>query len=668
MLLTSAGLATTPYIPLGLNYTEWGPYVAATGGIAGAAQHIWADNSGALYILSLCATGASSCLTKLSADGATIVWQKTLAFTTDATAMAVDPNGGVYLSVPNGNTLAVEKLGLDGSVLWTTQGAGGLIAVDATGRVFAAGLPCGDSPGLRACVIRLNTSGAIDATFPNMPLSPTALAVDPTGSYIALLDGAYEPEAVPQYSLAWLTPGSTTWLAANPPLSTISPGFAVAPNGDMVVYGSDIDGNRSLQRISPTGAVVFSEAIPSQMLIVAIPVVPPGNLALDAAGNAYITEYTGAFPILSKNSLAPCVTAWLGVYAPDGSALQITYLPGATNLPWGGSNTIFVYLYGLVAVGPGGAVFVLDSADTTFTPTQTGPFPQFPYGTQSGSSAFYSLSPNANAQTLPLSCVANAASFSTGAVAPGEEVALYGNNLGPQQGVQTSGTLQSPFPTQAAGVEVTFDGTPAPLLWMQDSQVNVAVPWSVAGPTTQICVTYNNVKTNCLTWPVAQAAPGVFTVDGVHAVALNQDGTLNSASNPAPPNTIVSVWATGLGPITPPQPDGSLVASPLPVNAYPVTLQGTRCLVSCGGPGPFDVHPATPATGYRSGLVPLSSPAPITYAGPAPLLIAGTSQINFNASIVSLAPPGGGFPLAAPWVIAVQTPSGGVVSNSFLIY
>jgi len=85
----------------------------------------------------------------------------------------------------------------------------------------------------------------------------------------------------------------------------------------------------------------------------------------------------------------------------------------------------------------------------------------------------------------------------------------------------------------------------------------------VAGPTTQVCVTYNNAKTNCLALPVAEAAPGVFTVDGTYAAAVNQDGSVNSAANPAPPNSIVSIYATGLGPINPPQADGSLVGLPL---------------------------------------------------------------------------------------------------------
>jgi uncharacterized protein (TIGR03437 family) len=113
---------------------------------------------------------------------------------------------------------------------------------------------------------------------------------------------------------------------------------------------------------------------------------------------------------------------------------------------------------------------------------------------------------------------------------------------------------------------------------------------------------------------VTQFAPGVFTVDGTHAAALNQDGTINSASNPAAPNSIVSIWATGLGRITPAQPDGSLAGSPLPINATQV-LMGNYC----GGGPPFGA-PTSFCTG------------PTTYAGPAPLLIAGTVQVNFEVA------------------------------------
>jgi uncharacterized protein (TIGR03437 family) len=645
LLTSAAAWATTPGFLLGINYSEWGPYLAI-----GNTQQIAADGSGALYVLSQCTqsdTGyGPSCLAKYAADGKTPVWQNKLGVY--VVAMAVDTNGGVYLIPLPASANAphlIEKLGADGTaVLWSTAVPGaGALAVDATGRVFTiSASSVGASSPVEYSVIRLNTAGMIDVTFPNLPEVdgiPNYIAVDPTGSdilvaynYQTFLD-AYEMNPINNF--VRIGPNNATWLTFSTPQGALAPAIAVAANGDAVIYGTDLKGNRWLQRVDPTGAVVFTKAIPSQTEPATSNEEAPASLALDDAGNAYITSYTGAYGTPVRKSLAFCGSAWLGVYAPDGSVLQITYLPGA-------SSTLFAF--GTVVIG-GSHVFVLDVADSTFTPTQTGPFPQYPYGPQysPASLALYNLSPNPGAQTVPLACAVSAASFLMNVpVAPGELLALYGNSLGPAQGVQPTATLETPFPTQAGGTDVTFDGTPAPLVWVQDSQVNVAVPWSVTGPTTQICVTYNNVRTNCLTEPVQEFAPGVFTVDGLHAAALNQDGTVNSASNPAPPGSIVSIWTTGTGPISPEQPDGSLVGSPLPVNAYPAAV-GHLYEAGIGGPAYF-------------------APYPNAYAGPAPLLIAGTAQFNFQV--------GGNESSSTYFVLGANTTSefGVPTSNTFLIY
>jgi uncharacterized protein (TIGR03437 family) len=125
-----------------------------------------------------------------------------------------------------------------------------------------------------------------------------------------------------------------------------------------------------------------------------------------------------------------------------------------------------------------------------------------------------------------------------------------------------------------------------------------------------VCVAYNGVKTNCLSWPVVQSAPAVFTVDGVYAAALNQDGSINTADNPAAPGSIVSIFATGLGAISPAQADGSLVGLPLPNNVLPV---GVEAQWATGVP-------------FHPGIASFD----VTYAGPAPFLVAGVSQINFK--------------------------------------
>jgi uncharacterized protein (TIGR03437 family) len=102
----------------------------------------------------------------------------------------------------------------------------------------------------------------------------------------------------------------------------------------------------------------------------------------------------------------------------------------------------------------------------------------------------------------------------------------------------------------------------------------------------------------------------LLSSDGVHALALNQDRSVNSASNPAAVGSIVSVFATGLGPIAPPLADGTLVGFPLPTNVLPISVGFT-----VGNP-PFGAT--------------ISNRFEVTYAGPAPYLVTGTSQINFK--------------------------------------
>jgi uncharacterized protein (TIGR03437 family) len=219
------------------------------------------------------------------------------------------------------------------------------------------------------------------------------------------------------------------------------------------------------------------------------------------------------------------------------------------------------------------------------------------------------LSTATPALPIPLACVGNAASSNAGDIAPGEIVSLFGQGIGPAQGVQPDVSPRGGFPMRLANTLVTFDGTPAPLIYVQDGQINAIAPWRLtAGRTTNICVSYNGAAASCIQRAVVAAAPGVFTTDGTHAAALNQDGTVNSPSNPAKAGSIVSIFATGLGPLTPAPSDGAILDAPLPANVLPVMA-------------------ATIIGGIAFSLVGV----PVQYAGPAPLEVAGVSQINFTA-------------------------------------
>lgn len=593
ILLGARIVAAGSAFQLGVSYSEWLPFSANSG------AQLATDPSGAAYFLSTTLQNnvAQSTVTKLSSDGKTVVWQNQLGF--GASAFAVDPLGGVYVAStrPDSQTPAyIAKLNAGGSGLaWqisvgVTQSPV-LIAPDSQGRVyFAATSSVNES---QATVGRINAAGsAIDftTTFNGMYLS--SIAVDSSGASYVSGEAENAQATTVGFLARFASDGSAgyyTVLAAS-----AAETVAVDANGDVTLLGYGV-----LQRIGSNGVVTLT-----------IPLgIAAGAFAVDAAGNAYLAEVTNQL-YHPKNSLATCgfdpatplssYSQLLEVIDSAGNILQATYLPGGNNL---GSP--------LLAVTPNGTVLIAAIAGPGFTPTQNGPFT----AGSAGSMFLSKLSPtaaSAPSPTFALTCAGSSASLILGAISPGELVSLFGNGLGPQQGIQLQPAAPTPYPTQAANVDVTFDGTPAPLLWVQDGQINAVVPWSVAaGGNTKICATYNNVTANCLTLPVVAATPAVFMADDRYAAALNQDGSYNTADNPAAPGSIVSVWATGLGPITPAQADGAPIGLPLPVNNLTFSVEAVYLL------GPH-------------GVVEEDVPFSVQYAGPAPTLVAGVSQINFQ--------------------------------------
>jgi uncharacterized protein (TIGR03437 family) len=77
-----------------------------------------------------------------------------------------------------------------------------------------------------------------------------------------------------------------------------------------------------------------------------------------------------------------------------------------------------------------------------------------------------------------IGCVLDGADFMhTGPVAPSQILSIFGANLGPSPGVAAAGGSAASL----AGVTATFDGNSAPLLYVSSSQINIAVPNAVVG-------------------------------------------------------------------------------------------------------------------------------------------------------------------------------------------
>jgi uncharacterized protein (TIGR03437 family) len=609
----------------------------ATGSINGVARaNAGTDSQGNLYVLvtglvpgvpkpGSIFTGANwgAYLQKLAPAGDKIVYQTMLS--SPVNTMAVDSAGNTYLAGGN----SVEKLSADGTtVLYqTTIGGQSLalvaVALDESGRIYVTGqVNAGDlpvTPGAfqqtapgsdpNGFVVRLKANGAIDYATYLLEGLPAGIAVDQSGS--AFVTGVYFA-GVSSYLTRLAPDGSGLIYSTITGEKYSTAGFVAVDAADNAVVALDNAGGAgvSVIRFNPQGTgVVFSKTLPG---------VSPAGLAVDSAGDTYVTFTSMDANFPTKNTLASCTNAGsalavsgaLVVLDGAGALLQSTYLPGA----WQPA--------GLLLTGAS-TVYAFHVPNTAYAP---------PY---IGFLAVTRLSRKASAQVQQLACVGNAAGYDGAEIAPGEIVSLFGSGLGPSAGTQPHVDIAIGFPSQLANVQVTFNGTPAPLLYVQDSQINAVAPWSLqAGQTAQVCVLYNGAPTNCVTEQIAAADPGVFTVDGYHAAALNEDGTLNSAAHPATVGSTVSIFATGLGPIGPPQPDGAVVGFPLPANLLPVTVQS----------------------------YPSESLLTVTYAGPAPFAVAGLTQINFKVDRSEA----GSVP--AVQALAVGLPVGQAVSNGFVVY
>jgi uncharacterized protein (TIGR03437 family) len=199
-----------------------------------------------------------------------------------------------------------------------------------------------------------------------------------------------------------------------------------------------------------------------------------------------------------------------------------------------------------------------------------------------------------------LTGIANAgATTVSGRVAPGEIVSIYGVRLGPTTGAGLRLDADGRVATSLAGVQVLFDGRPAPLVYVSDTQINAIAPFEIASKaSTTVQVVTQSGFSPPLTLTVVPADPGLFRSPTGWVAALNQDGTINSDENPAWPDSIIALYLNGAGLLDPLPADGSVAGAALAKPVLPVSVT-------------FD-----------------NVPAEILYAGAAPGLVAGVLQIN----------------------------------------
>jgi uncharacterized protein (TIGR03437 family) len=212
--------------------------------------------------------------------------------------------------------------------------------------------------------------------------------------------------------------------------------------------------------------------------------------------------------------------------------------------------------------------------------------------------------------TAPLPTVtqiSNAASYTSGAISPGEVITIFGTAIGPTTPVQLTLTGTGTVSNNIGNVQVLVNGIACPLIYVSSTQVSAVVPYAISiFQTAQVYVTFLGQSSNAIQETVATTAPGIFTANssgtGPGAI-LNQNSSVNSPSNPAAKGSVVTLYLTGEGQTSPAGITGSV----------------TQALAA----PPYTPSPLLPVAVLIDGI-----PAAIQFAGEAPGIVAGVMQVN----------------------------------------
>ncbi|MGC9948249.1 MAG: hypothetical protein ABSF64_17935 [Bryobacteraceae bacterium] len=571
------------------------PIAAATDGQGNLVIVGTADATGFPIVAPLfpSATGTSAFIVKIDSQLQGIVFSTLLGNQSNANAVTLDATGNIYLVGSTTSPSFPITLGA-----YHTQAAGAFVVeISPNGDDLLLSTQFGGSAvtcvGGSACIgvvahtsataVAVDSAGGIvfagNTTAVDLPVTPGALGpictclYDAGSGFIAKLSpggGQLAWSTFLNATSARISPASlgiaalALDAAGNVLVGGGAPGFqTTAATPEPVLPGGAQYGG-FLAKLNASGTqLIWSTYMGGDLSGLGITAQVAG-IAVNAGGQVAFTGNSDPGLLPAFPGVAGFGNTYAGWLSADGSALQALYV-GPDNAT--GQALVVTPSGNMATAGQVGSVWIE-------TPG-VGP----------------SLFGTGNAASGPVS----------GLVAPYELISLYGAALGPETPL-TGEVANDAFTSSLGGYTVTFDGIPAPLLYLGPTQINAIVPSEIRGQDfTHLQILTPTGTVDGPTLALRQAQPYIFqnSATGLSA-ALNQDGTLNSQQNPAKLGSIVTVFGTG---------------------GEPMYL------------GDGEIVPPGPAAGFN---VPVSILAggldslEVDYAGDAPGLVAGVMQINFR--------------------------------------
>ena len=557
-------------------------------------------------------SGGSGFIVKFSGDGATILYSTYFGGTLGSSsiaAIATDSKGNLYLTgatyapdfpvtpgLPDGRgrvafpvyqgAFVAELSAAGDKVLFGGLLVGAALTADASSDLCRAQ---GNYRSTAGVGIAVDASGnayvAGNTNTIDLPATSGTLLKQGVGAFVAKISSggagigyltyldATDNCSFPVDSLSAIAvdAAGNAYLAG----STVDPKFPVTPGSAQPVFGGEgmFGGDAFIAMLKPDGS-----ALGWATFLGGADADEAHSMAVDAAGVAWVTGTTASANFPNANGWSSGMDFLVGVNR-SGSALVY-----AARYPKGGVAQA-------VALGPAPGLLVVAGSSGIVATISTSSPP---------SPRIFGITSVAGARLTPVFVRGQGASL-TGRIAPGELISIYGPHIGPATPVQATFNTAGFLPTTLSGVSVTIGGVPAPVLYASDSQIDVVVPIGSPAGLSDIAVTSATPRLRVMKVP---AAPAIFLNPDGTAAALNQDGTINSLRNPAPGGSIISIWVTGTGANFFPLADGQMANS-----------ANNNCL-ACQILFFVSVSPVTPQ-----------------YAGNAPGIVAGVTQINVRLPI-----------------------------------
>jgi uncharacterized protein (TIGR03437 family) len=556
--------------------------------------------------------GGSGFIVKFSPDGATILYSTYFGGTLGSSriaAIATDSKGNLYLTgatyapdfpvtqgLPDGRgkvaypvyqgAFVTELSAAGDKVLFSGLLVGAALTADASSDLCRAQGNYRSTAGVGIAVDAAgNAYLAGNTNTIDLPATSGTLLKQGVGAFVAKINSggtgvgyltyldATDNCSFPVDSLSAIAvdAAGNAYLAG----STVDPKFPVTPGSAQPVFGGEgmFGGDAFIAMLKPDGS-----ALGWATFLGGADADEAHSMAVDAAGAVWVTGTTASANFPNANGWSSGMDFLVGVNR-SGSALVY-----AARYPKGGVAQA-------VALGPAPGLLVVAGSSGIVATISTSSPP---------SPRIFGITSVAGARLTPVFVRGQGASL-TGRIAPGELISIYGPHIGSATPVQATFNTAGFLPTTLSGVSVTIGGVPAPVLYASDSQIDVVVPIGSPAGLSDIAVTSATPRLRVMKVP---AAPAIFLNPDGTAAALNQDGTINSLRNPAPGGSIISIWVTGTGANFFPLADGQMANS-----------ANNNCL-ACQILFFVSVSPVTPQ-----------------YAGNAPGIVAGVTQINVRLPI-----------------------------------